>query len=332
MKENKKKRKLKVLQIHNIAGVAGSLSTMIDKLPNMKSTVITRKNQDYYGINDHYKEYTNFKIVGGERAVWFYLYVILYILIKKPNVIHIHAWLKGLKMVLFLKKFYIRKPYIIFNGHGSEIRFKGADVYDLLRMPDKVIVSTKDLSEELEKVIKDDILINKENIPPIDLKYYKKMNLEWVSNPIDSDLFYPPGNSEKSKGKVLYIRNFLPVVYPYDYMDKVQEFVEIHNLKLSIIDRMSDHDNKTLPIPRALTFGDFIPFKEIGDIFRQNEYFLDFKGVEPIFSKAGIEAGKCGCKIVHESFKIYEPNELEKLDGFPRFQAIYLEVQEKWKS
>lgn len=299
-------KKLKLLQLGNIAGVSGLLSSMLkEEFPlTIKSKVITRKNQDHYGFDKYYQKSGNASIIGGERAFWFYLYISFYILIRKPNIIQIHGWLKGLKMVNILKKFYLRKPYIIYHGHGSEMRQKEKIVYDLIKTADKIIVSTMDIYNDF--------------VASQSLNY----DIKWIPNPIDKKLFFYPSNTNKSKGKALFIRNFLPPSYPYDFLDKVELFCKENNLSLTIIDRMSDHD-LSKPYPNALTFGEFIPFNKIGDIFRSHEYLLDFKGFEPVFSKAAIEAATCGAKIVHESFKIYQPSELTKFDGSNEFINYY---------
>jgi len=294
---------LNVLHIGNIAGVPAHLSQILNEQEKINAKWIARKNQDLYGFNKYYKEKGKGFLIGGERAVWFYLFLAFYILTKRPNVIHLHAWLEGLWMVNIFKKMYIiRKPYVIFHGHGSEIRSKVDKLIPLLSKADKLIVCTTDLKDEINEV--------------------SDLEVMYIPNPIDSNLFY--NNNTNKKNTVLFIRNFLPLVYPYDYMDKVKEFTG--NMKLMIIDRMSDHDLSN-PFPNSLTFGDFVPFSGIGDLFRQYEYFLDFKSFEPVFSKAAVEASRCGCKIVHESFKIYQPEELDHLDGTDKFIRLYKQLQ-----
>jgi hypothetical protein len=329
LKTKKKKKTVNLIHLGNLAGVSGIISKLLNKdYPELKikSKYIARHNQDYYGFNDYYKE--DAILIGGARAVWYYILVALYIVIKRPRIIQIHAWLKGVKLVSLLKKFYWKKPIVIYHSHGSDTRFK--KFYDSKLSPEELgselkstqsgFKRTKYLPRYLNNV--DHIIVSTPDLlDSKDLEVTKIKSIQCISNPIDYDLFYP-NTSNNNKGTVLYIRNYLPVVYPYDFMDVVTQFAQDRNLKLTVLDRMSEHDTSK-PYPTVLTKGDFIPYNEVGDYYRQFEYFLDFKGVCPVLSKAGIEAGFCGCKVFQEDLKQVERGRIGENDGTNGFINFY---------
>jgi hypothetical protein len=313
-----KTKKLKIVQLFNIAGVAGVICKILDKELKGKYSIkmIVRKEQDYYGFNEVYKKYS--ANIPGKRTYLYYIYLSLYLFFRRPNIIHIQGFRKGFKLINKFKKYIFYNPYIIYHAHGGDIRHKWIDPDYLKENADQVIVATEDLKTEDEYL--------------------------FIPNPVDLDLFYPSrfsvyGNEKKA----LFIRNFLQLVYPYDYMDVAEAFCERKGLELEVIDRMSNVPDGQKEHKDYFTMdkmhGDFIPFKQMGHWYRQHKYFLDFKGLadmknngRPIFSKAALEAAACGCIIVQEDLKEYTPAEIFELfdlDGYKHFIDYFSGLYDK---
>lgn len=313
--KDRNEKKIMILHLVNIAGVAGLLAKLhhrkfSEHYKGYKAKVIARKNQDYYGFNEVYGKYGTY--IGGRRALWFYIYVALFLFFKRPKIIQIHAAIKVLKLINKFKGFIFYNPYIIYHSHGGDTRGLGIEEW-LLKNCNDVIVSTEDLRT-----------------------HTKFMH---INSPIDSDLFFPDWNLEKT-GKALYINNFLQYE-PKGLLEEAEKFCELHELELTVLDRMSSIKKKITTLEEYMKVdkkqGDFIPYKEIGAYYRKFEYFLDFKGLtkietkKPVFSKAAIEASYCGCIVAQEDGKIHFPHNVKEwfFDGYIGFDVYYSNLWRK---
>ena len=312
----KRKSKIHIVHLLSIAGVSGLLVKLHRKwfsehYTGYTAKVIARSASDYYGFNDVYKEYGTY--IGGKKALWFYLYVSLYLFFKRPKIIQIHASITTLKMINKFKKYIFYKPYLIYHAHGGDIRGKGLEEW-LLANCDQVIVSTEDLKTHPD---------------------FRMLNC-----PIDHDLFFPLYHNLEKNGKALFINNFLQYE-PKGLLQEAKDFCARMQLDLTVIDRMSSLTKKIETQEEYMKIkknqGEFIPYKEMGNFYRKFEYFLDFKGLtkvqgkKKIFSKSALEASYCGCKIAQEDGTIISPHQIrEKLEsGNVRFEIFYYYL---WKN
>jgi len=162
---------LKVLHVHNVAGVACVIAKFMDKMFNTESLVVTRKIFDKYGLMT-YGEAWNCS------AKVFALKVLL--LSRKFDLIHVHDFDK---IVPWLKRFY-RKP-VILHYHGSRIRNRWKKRKKYWSKADVLLYSVKDVESE--------------NMPK---------NAIWMPNPVDTDMFHPvPECLKKPNSALTFSRN-----------------------------------------------------------------------------------------------------------------------------
>ena len=109
------------------------------------------------------------------------------------------------------------------------------------------------------------------------------------------------------KGKALFTRT-----YPVDKTDQAITFCKKNNLKIEIINRMSDQPINTVPHQEFLTK------------LTQVEYYLDLKGLTSpnVLSVSGIEAIKRGCKVLVDTGDIVTEFQTTKFQD-------YLDLYEK---
>lgn len=282
-------KKLKVFHTQNIAGVPGLISKHLNKEDNFESSFLARTVLDPFGFSKYYKEDGKGTLLKGKRTYFYYILFVLIIMIKRPKIVHIHAWIRGLKIALFLKKFR-RNLFIIYHGHGTEIRKMNPKDIIYLRKANKIFVSTLDLKIHL-------------------LFIDQMLDIEFLPNPIDLELFYD--KKEHKKGTAFFIRYKNDGIARYDFIKTAQEYCLKHNLELT------QHISLEKPIPYDL----------VADLYNEFEYFLDFKGyakdISGIFSKAALESSNCGCIVVQEDFKTYTPYELAEYNGLKRVIQYY---------
>lgn len=109
---------------------------------------------------------------------------------------------------------------------------------------------------------------------------------EWIDRPIWS-YFYDRGGRKPNTAIMLYADYFF-----IDWRDAAKKWAEENGIELRIVDK---------------TKGEFVPHKELPELFSSYEYYLDLKGheINPdgsiTVSVAAMEAKLCGCKIIHDS-------------------------------
>ncbi|MHA1481548.1 MAG: hypothetical protein ACTSQZ_09020 [Candidatus Thorarchaeota archaeon] len=122
---------------------------------------------------------------------------------------------------------------------------------------------------------------------------------EWYGCPIPTQFEYKGGR--KPNTALMIISGSAPV-------DKTEDAIQYcfeHNLELTIVDGR---------------IGERIPSTEMPEYLSRFEYYLDFKGLDPM-SKTGMEAIECGCKVVPEYDLSLVINEYKKTTP-----ADYLEL------
>ncbi len=241
-------RKQSVLHIWNTAGVGSIIAKYQNRLFGWKTWVVTRKKFDPFGV-------TNYGDAWECRASIFYVKVFLKAL--KYRIIHVHASDKiarALKTILPWKK-------VILHYHGSDIRGKWEERRKYWERVDALIVSTEDLLEGApEKAV-------------------------YVPNPVDMDLFYPRGVSEK--GTAFHIS--------YDADELAIEFANEHNLSLTIQDRKKNPTK----------------YNKFAEALSKYEYYIDVKvnnvgRIGNSMSKTGLESLACGIKVIRWDGEIIE--------------------------
>ncbi len=129
---------IKILHIHNVAGIAGTLTKFIDGNYGTESLVLMRSALDKYNF-----------MRGGSKsncgAISFILKCIL--TARKFNIIHIHDLDK---IVPWLKRLYNNKP-VVLHYHGTRIRGLWREREELWKKSDAILVSTPDLLEGAPK-------------------------------------------------------------------------------------------------------------------------------------------------------------------------------------
>jgi len=173
---------MKVLHVHNVAGVACVIAKFMDRIFYTESLVVMRKVFDKYGLMT-YGEAWN----CGVKV--FALKVLL--LARKFDIIHVHDFDK---IVPWLKRFY-SKP-VVLHYHGTRIRRRWKERKRFWSKADVVFVSTQDLLEDAPK------------------------SVIYVPNPVDTDLFYPKTNCNRKPKSALALRYHLDEKRAINYAQK----------------------------------------------------------------------------------------------------------------
>ena len=231
---------MRILHVCNTAGVGSVIAKFMDRLFGTESLVVQRRVFDPYG-------FTTYGELWDCGAKMFAFKCLL--LATKFDIVHVHSFDK---LIPFLKFIYPKKP-VVLHYHGTRIRNKWSERKKFWSKADKVLVSTSDLMEEA----------------PSDAIY--------LSNPVDTDLFYPQLNCNRKPKSALAFRYHLDE-------EKAMSYVRKYYLQLTFLERK-------------------IPYKEMLEIFNQYEYYVDRTEI-PSLSKTALEALACGCKVVTWEGKI----------------------------
>jgi len=168
--------KMRILHVWDQAGVASVLAKYQNRLGH-DAEVIKREGFDKFGINKFYGT----TIYHGSSS-GFYVYALKRS--REFDLVHVHS---QVKIVPFL-----RKPTVL-HFHGSDVRqvglFGSVENWVAQKLADKVLVSTSDLLSKLP-------------------------NVEWLPNPVDTDLFNPNAEKECVDENVIYYES-MPCMYEY---------------------------------------------------------------------------------------------------------------------
>lgn len=242
----------------------------MDKSYPTKSWVITRKKFDPYGLTTFGETLTTGSKLFVAKALW---------RSRKYDLIQVH-YLD--RIVPWLKRIYRRKPVILLYV-GSDIRRRWDERSQYWQKADLCLVSTPSLLEGAPT------------------------SVEWLPNPVDTDLFYPRA-SERKLGHAFHIS------YGADAL--AQRYAAENRLKLTI------HNRHTTPIP----------YTEMGEILSSYEYYIDVKtfpgGKSSGLSKTGLEALACGCKVVRWDGEIVEglPSEHHPENVVAKLWKLYRQI------
>ena len=173
---------MKVLHVHNVAGVACVIAKFMDRMFNTESLVVMRKIFDKHGLMT-YGEAWNCS------AEVFALKVLL--LSRKFDIIHVHDFDK---IVPWLKRFY-RKP-VILHYHGSRIRNRWNERKKYWSKADVLLYSVKDVEGP--------------NMPSYAV---------WMPNPVDTD-FFKPLNVNREPKSALAMTTFLDKEKALEYASR----------------------------------------------------------------------------------------------------------------
>lgn len=157
---------MRVLHIHNIAGVACVIAKFMDKTFNTESLVVMRKAFDRFGVTTYGQTWNCGPKIFTIKCLW---------LARKFDVIHVHDFDK---IVPWLKRLYHNKP-IILHYHGTRIRNRWKEREQFWSKADAILVSTPDLLKDAPK------------------------HAIFIPNPVDTDLFTL--KNHRPKNTALYI-------------------------------------------------------------------------------------------------------------------------------
>lgn len=179
---------LRVLHVWDQAGVASILAKYQKRLGH-DAEVIKREGFDKFGIDKFYGT----TIYSGS-SIGFYRYALKRS--KAFDIIHIHS---QVKIIPFLTK-----PTVL-HFHGSDLRqaglFGSVENWVAKKLADKVLVSTPDLLSKLP-------------------------NVEWLPNPVDTDLFHPNVEKQCVEENIFYSET---TPCRYEYMPSY-----LHNKKIHV--------------------------------------------------------------------------------------------------
>jgi len=108
---------------------------------------------------------------------------------------------------------------------------------------------------------------------------------------------------------VIKIEALFTRTYPIDKLKEAINFCQENNLKLTVINRISDFPINT------------IPHKQFLKLLKCFDYYLDLKGLttSDVLSRSGLEALRAGCKVLVDTgeiitdFKMTSPDDYVKL-------------------
>lgn len=222
---------------------------------------------------------------GGQKAIAAYslnlFRVIPLALAPFYDIVHVHGS-EGIGLAI--KKLRPQKPVIV-HFHGTDIRGKWKEKSRYYNRADKVLVATPDLLQ---------------GAPP---------EVEYLPNPIETDLFYDLGRHAPKTA----------FTFSYGANKEAQKLAVGLGLELEI------HDRTAAPIPHI----------ELMKVFNRFEYYIDLKHsyghkLEGI-SRSALEALACGCKVIRYDGAIVEglPKEHRPESVASRMMAIYESVMRR---
>ena len=129
---------MKILHIHDVAGVACVIAKFMDKTFNTENLVVARKIADRVGLMTSGETWNCGAKTFTVKCLW---------LARKFDVVHVHDFDK---IVPWLKRLYHNKP-IILHYHGTRIRNRWKEREQFWSKADVILVSTPDLLKDAPK-------------------------------------------------------------------------------------------------------------------------------------------------------------------------------------